>query len=57
MKLKKIAAAVAAPDVQQRLRDLGIEPRADTPEQTRALMISDIAKWKAVIERANIPRQ
>lgn len=54
---REIAAAVAAPDAQQRLRDLGIEPKAYTPEQTRELMISDIAKWKAVIEKANIPRQ
>ena len=54
---REIAAAVATPDVQQRLRELGIDPRAYMPEQTRELMISDIAKWKAVIERANIPRQ
>ncbi len=54
---REIAAVVAVPDVQQRLRELGIDPRAYTPEQTRNLMISDIAKWKAVIERANIPRQ
>ncbi len=54
---REIVAAVAAPDVQQRLREFGIDPRAYTPEQTRQLMISDIAKWKAVIERANIPRQ
>ena len=54
---REIAAAVAQHDLQQRLRELGIEPRAYTPEQTRELMISDIAKWKAVIEKANIPRQ
>jgi tripartite-type tricarboxylate transporter receptor subunit TctC len=54
---REIAAAVAQPDLQQRLRELGIEPRAYTPEQTRELMVSDIAKWKAVIEKANIPRQ
>lgn len=54
---REIAAAVAMPDLQQRLRELGIEPRAHTPEETRALMISDIAKWKTVIEQANIPRQ
>ncbi len=54
---REIAAAVATPDVAQRLRELGIEPRAYTPEQTRELMISDIAKWKVVIERAKIPRQ
>lgn len=54
---REIAAAVAAPDVRQRLQEMGIDPRAYTPAQTRELMIADIAKWKAVIERANIPRQ
>ena len=54
---REFAAAIAMPDVRQRLQDMGIDPRAYTPEQTRELMISDIAKWKAVIERANIPRQ
>lgn len=54
---REIASAVGTPDVQHRLRELGIDPRAYTPEQTRELMIADIAKWKAVIERANIPRQ
>lgn len=51
------AAALDAPDVRQKLMEIGITPRSLTPEQTRQLMISDIAKWKAVIERANIPRQ
>jgi tripartite-type tricarboxylate transporter receptor subunit TctC len=54
---QEFAAAVALPDVRQRLQELGITPRALTPEQTRELMIADIAKWKAVIERAKIPRQ
>ena len=51
------AAAVAVPEVKQKLHELGIEARASTPEETRKMMISDIAKWKAVIERAGIERQ
>jgi len=54
---KEFAAAVNAPDVKQKLQEMGIDAKAYTPAQTRKLMISDIAKWKAVIERAKIPRQ
>ena len=54
---REVAAAVAMPEVKQKLQDLGIEARASTPDETRKMMISDIAKWKAVIERAGIERQ
>jgi tripartite-type tricarboxylate transporter receptor subunit TctC len=54
---KEFAAAVTAPDVKQRLQEMGVDAKAYTPAQTRELMVSDIAKWKAVIERAKIPRQ
>lgn len=54
---KEFAAAVTAPDVKQKLQEMGVDAKAYTPAQTRELMISDIAKWKAVIERAKIPRQ
>jgi hypothetical protein len=37
--------------------DVGVEARGSTPEQARELMVSEIAKWKEVIERAGIPRQ
>ena len=54
---KEVRAAVAAPDVKQRLQNLGIDARAGTPEQLRERLVADIAKWRAVIEKANIPRQ
>lgn len=54
---KEVRAAVAAPEVRKRLHDLGIDARAGTPEQLRERLVADIAKWKAVIEKANIPRQ
>jgi tripartite-type tricarboxylate transporter receptor subunit TctC len=54
---KEVRAAVAASDVKKRLQDLGIDARASTPEQLRERLVADIAKWRAVIEKANIPRQ
>lgn len=54
---REIAAAVNSPDVRERMRQIGAEGRAGTPDEMRDLMVRDIAKWKAVIERANIPLQ
>ncbi len=54
---REINVALAAPEVIQKMADIGAEAKGSTPEQTRALMISEIAKWKAVIERAKIPLQ
>jgi tripartite-type tricarboxylate transporter receptor subunit TctC len=53
---KEIVAALNSPDVKQKLNALGAEPYPSTPEQTRARMQSEIIRWKAVIERAKIPR-
>jgi len=54
---KEVNAAIASPDVRKRLSDLGIDPRAGTPDELRNKLVSDIAKWKAVIEKAGIPKQ
>ena len=54
---REVVASVATPAVQQQLRALNVEPRTSTPEQAAALLKSDIERWRAVIERAGIPRQ
>ncbi|MBW8465769.1 tripartite tricarboxylate transporter substrate-binding protein [Acidovorax sp.] len=54
---REVVATVATPAVQQQLRALNVEPRTSTPEQAAALLKSDIERWRAVIERAGIPRQ
>ena len=54
---KTISEIVATPEVKQRYADLGIEAKASTPEELKARLTGDIAKWAAVIERANIPKQ
>lgn len=54
---KDIQMALAKPEVQKKLADLNIEAGGSTPEQTSQLLASDIRRWGAVIERANIPKQ
>ena len=54
---KAIRDIVAMPDVKQRYADLGIEAKASTPEELKARLTADIAKWAAVIERAGIAKQ
>jgi len=54
---REIVAAVNSPEVRQKLRELGADSRPSTVEQARELMISEIARWKGVIERAGIERQ
>jgi len=54
---KTVREIVATPEVKERYADLGIEAQASTPEQLKARLADDIAKWAAVIERAGIPKQ
>jgi len=44
-------------DVKKQLLELGIEAKASTPEEISARLKADIDKWRAVIERAGIPKQ
>jgi tripartite-type tricarboxylate transporter receptor subunit TctC len=54
---REVNAAVAAPEVRNRLHDLGVDARAGTPEALGALLAAEIVKWRAVIERARIEKQ
>ena len=54
---REAAKAVASPEVQKELQAVGMVARASTPEGMTERMKNDMAKWKGVIEKANIPRQ
>jgi tripartite-type tricarboxylate transporter receptor subunit TctC len=54
---REINTALSDATVIQKMRDVGAEARGSTPDETRKLMIAEIAKWKVVIERAKIPLQ
>ena len=53
----QINRALAAPDLQEKARGLGLDARASTPQQMHDRMAADIAKWRAVIDKAGIPKQ
>jgi tripartite-type tricarboxylate transporter receptor subunit TctC len=53
---RALHTVLAMPDVKQRMQDLGIEARASTPEELRARLESDSAKWGEVIAKAGIER-
>jgi len=53
----EITRALAAPDVQERYRGLGIQAEPSTPQQMHDRLARDIAKWRDVIEKAGIPKQ
>jgi tripartite-type tricarboxylate transporter receptor subunit TctC len=54
---KAVVQAVAAPEVQKRLLELGVEGRASTPEQLSEFFVSEAKRWSRVVERAKIPQQ
>jgi tripartite-type tricarboxylate transporter receptor subunit TctC len=54
---REINAAIAVPELRQRLIDVGVEPRASTPRELHDLLVSETAKWEKVIEAAHIPKQ
>jgi putative tricarboxylic transport membrane protein len=53
----QINRALAAPDLQEKARGLGLDARASTPQQMYDRMAADIAKWRVVIDKAGIPKQ
>jgi tripartite-type tricarboxylate transporter receptor subunit TctC len=44
-------------DIKTKMLALGIEAKAGKPEDIAARLKSDIEKWRAVIEKAHIPKQ
>lgn len=53
---KEIHAAVNSPLVAQRFQELGVSQNLSTPEAMRKMVIGEIAKWNALIDKAKIPR-
>jgi tripartite-type tricarboxylate transporter receptor subunit TctC len=53
---KEIHAAVNSPQIKTRFGELGVEQNLSTPDGMRKLLIDEIAKWNALIDKAKIPR-
>lgn len=49
-----IADAVESPHVKERLAEMGVLPISTEPEEFRAFITAEIAKWGAVVERSGV---
>lgn len=54
---REVTAIIAQPETRERLKVLGYEPVAGTPEQFAADIKAEIATWSRVIAAANIKTQ
>jgi tripartite-type tricarboxylate transporter receptor subunit TctC len=50
----EVAKIVRMPDVRTRLAELGVEPSGNTPDEFRAFMEAEVARWAKVINQAKI---
>jgi tripartite-type tricarboxylate transporter receptor subunit TctC len=53
---KEIIALIAEPAVIERIHQLGSDPKGGTPDDFKALIAKDIARWTKVIADAGIER-
>jgi tripartite-type tricarboxylate transporter receptor subunit TctC len=51
---REASRAMAAPDMKEKLRNIGMDPGGLAPEQLAAMIKADIAKYAAIVKAANI---
>lgn len=50
----ELAKALQKPEVRQRLTDLGAEPVGNTPDEARAYMAAEYAKWERAVKASGV---
>jgi tripartite-type tricarboxylate transporter receptor subunit TctC len=50
----EIVAVLALPEIRERLTGQGVDVRTTTPEEFARLLVSDLARWAKVVERAGV---
>ncbi len=53
----EVLKSLLLPNIKSRLEEMGGEARGSTPEEMRALVASETAKWTQVVNDAKIPKQ
>ena len=53
----EIAKAVASPDMSKRFAELGLVARTSSPQEMQKIYDEDVARWRSVIESANLKLQ
>jgi tripartite-type tricarboxylate transporter receptor subunit TctC len=52
----ELKGMLADPEIGKRLREIEGDPQWTTPEDFKARVVDDVAKWTKVVQDANIPR-
>ncbi|MCD2512281.1 tripartite tricarboxylate transporter substrate-binding protein [Comamonas endophytica] len=52
-----IVAALDAPEVKKKLRELNVDAQSSTPQEAAALLASEVKRWGSVIQAAKIAPQ
>jgi len=50
-----IVKIINAPNVANRIAGMGLIAKSSTPEQARAMLSAEIARWRVVVDAAKIP--
>jgi tripartite-type tricarboxylate transporter receptor subunit TctC len=53
---KEISTIVNSAEIKPKLLEMGVVPEGDSPAEFAAYVKADIAKWKRIIELANVPK-
>lgn len=51
-----LRAVLDAPSAKERLGQIGLDVKPSTPDEMKALVVSEMAKWKKVVADAKIPQ-
>ncbi len=54
---QELVKAIAAPEVQKRFAELGVDGRTSTPAELRDFFVAESKRWGRVVEAAKIPKQ
>jgi tripartite-type tricarboxylate transporter receptor subunit TctC len=52
-----VRAIVADPQIATRLKALGVEPRASSPQELQDKIVASTARWQKLIQERNIKLQ
>lgn len=50
----EISAVLAQPDIREKLASQGVDAKSTTPEEFGRIMIADVARWAAVVQKLGL---
>jgi tripartite-type tricarboxylate transporter receptor subunit TctC len=54
---RELRVVLETPEIKNKLQAMGNEVRSGSPDEMRSMIVSEISRWKRVIDTAGIPKQ